>query len=204
MLQQIWPDVSSCECVNIIHRGTFIPGLALCPAQLSTAHTLSQTLSLDYHQRSCWPRPTSLCPRSLLALWKQRGERWRWWWWWWGSDWPIFMCQFGTQRETLCVDTSWSCQLLWACWSSFWDESSAPQTSVSCSYLRVPPRTTTQSMTLTHDPWVTTPGEIDGAVVWSWTNYETVGPWAWMTPKSCATYNPTLFFPAFWSLQNHP
>lgn len=94
VLQQIWPDVWSCECVNIIHRGTFIPGLALCPAQLSKAHTLSQTLSLDYHQRSCWPCPASLCPRSLLALWKQRvgvGC--------WGSNCPISMCQFGTQPK---------------------------------------------------------------------------------------------------------
>lgn len=51
--------------------GSFITDLALCPAQLDQACVHSQTLSLDYHQRSCWPHPTSMCPRTGCALWKK-------------------------------------------------------------------------------------------------------------------------------------
>lgn len=34
----VWPDVQSCESSDIVHWGTFIPDLALCPAQLGEAH----------------------------------------------------------------------------------------------------------------------------------------------------------------------
>ena len=48
------------EGVNIIHSNAPLAGMALCLAQLSKAHTLSSTLSLDYHHRAHWPHPTPL------------------------------------------------------------------------------------------------------------------------------------------------
>lgn len=135
VLQQIWPDVWSCERQNIIHRGTFILGLALCPAQLSKAHALfsdseprlsSEELLAMSHQ----PLSSSL---YLFCLWKQKVPERR------GSNWPIFMCQVGTQRESLgwCV---WiflghvNCSV--PAENSFWGKSFTPHISVSSLYLK--------------------------------------------------------------------
>ena len=70
----VWPDVEAerervGKRVNIIHSSASLPGLALCLAQLSKAHTLSPTLSLDYHHRAHWPHPTrSPHSHSCLSL----------------------------------------------------------------------------------------------------------------------------------------
>lgn len=59
---------SQTEGVNIIHSSARLPGVALCLAQLSKAHTLRPTLRLDYHHRAHWPHPTrSTHPRSCFS-----------------------------------------------------------------------------------------------------------------------------------------
>lgn len=45
------PGVCVVERVHIIHGAASVPGLSLCPAQLSKAHTVTPTLWLSYHQR---------------------------------------------------------------------------------------------------------------------------------------------------------
>lgn len=83
LLNAVWKhlcETSGSECYLVwcvVQRaqwycslGSFIPDLALCPAQLEQACVHSQALSVDYHQRSCWPHPTSMCPRPGWLLWK--------------------------------------------------------------------------------------------------------------------------------------
>lgn len=84
LLYAVWKHLcetsgSECYLVQCVAQGaqwycslgSFIPDLALCPAQLEQACVHSQTLSVDYHQRSCWLHPTSMCPRSGWVLWKK-------------------------------------------------------------------------------------------------------------------------------------
>lgn len=144
----IWPDAWSCESGDIVHWGTFIPDLALCPAQLGDAHVhfLRHWASIIIREAAgCIPPACVLAPAEL----RERGNRKR--------VVGVWLSRFHlsvrTRRGTpsACADDiSWPCCFGQSLLKLFWDKSSSPQTSVFSTYLRVPNRTGTGRIRLRH------------------------------------------------------